>query len=137
MRYHETVAQALAETIVPHGGAFPLGGGDVPLAERLESMTHRLGYPSWPIRLLLTLLDWLPILLFFRLSRFRCLTPDERQAFISRLATSRWLIHQVLFYGIKALVVTIFYSDPLAGAAIGYPGTVERDPVNREPVSPR
>jgi hypothetical protein len=66
----DALLNALAEAMVPRGGAFDLGGGDVGLPDRLRDMTRRLGYPTWPLRLFLRFFDGLPLLFGFRLSRF-------------------------------------------------------------------
>lgn len=100
----------------------------MPIAERLESMTAQLGYPFVPVRIFLFFLDCLPLMLFFSFRRLTGMRPAERELFLTRLATSRWLIHQALFYGIKALVVAVFYSDPKAGEAIEYPGEASSQP---------
>lgn len=117
---YRDVFMAVSEAMIPPGGAFPTGGGNVDLPGRLEKAVASFGRTMFLLKLFFLFVDVLPILTFFSLKRFRSLDIEMREAFLARLQHSRWIGHRMLFAGLRALVMLIFYSTPEAEKDIGY-----------------
>ncbi|MBI2891559.1 MAG: hypothetical protein HYY13_12345 [Nitrospirae bacterium] len=116
----DRILNALAEAMIPPGGAFDPGGADIGLPARVKEIARRLGYPSWPLGVFLRLFDWFPLLFGFRFRRFSRLDPDSRRTFLACLEGSRGMVGTGVFLALKALVMPLFYSDPEVGRRIGY-----------------
>src|SRR5207253_11475576 len=83
------VLRALAEALIPPGGPFPLGAGDVGTAERLARYLQRMAPETQgQVRLLLRAWEAAP-LASRHLRRFSRLAPAARDAWVERCLASQ------------------------------------------------
>jgi len=88
----------------------------VSLAE--ESLGTRPAALQRQIRLLLRVIEWLPVLRFGR--PFTSLDTSARAQFLAGLQNSRIDRLRVGFWGLRTLVMLGYYGRPAAGSKIGY-----------------
>ena len=113
----------VADTLIPHGGAFELGARDVDLATRIdaflaaESVAVLRGLSA-----ALLLIEWGSPLASGRVARFSQLGPDERAACIDALCRSRIGLLRDVYAGLKQLCFFSFYAIDATWPAVGYDG---------------
>src|SRR5438046_1641200 len=114
------VLRALAEALIPPGGPFPLGAGDVGTAERLARYLQRMAPETQgQVRLLLRAWEAAPLASrhLLRLSR---LAPAARDAWGERCLASRLPWRRIPLLLLKTLCLSAFCADPRVEAALGY-----------------
>jgi hypothetical protein len=125
---------AVIRALVPDGVDMP----DAP--ERIEHHVRRLmRYMPWPVRMglrfAILFLGQAPRLLGMSARSLRGLDVTRARAVLTRLAKSRITALQTLFYAVKGLVLSTFYDQDEAHAAIGYapiPFLRDRQDLRRE-----
>src|SRR5436305_1042806 len=114
------VLRALAEALIPPGGPFPLGAGDVGTAERLARYLQRMAPETQgQVRLLLRAWEAAP-LASRHLRRFSRLAPAAREAGVERCLASRLPWRRIPLLLLKTLCLSAFCADPRVEAALGY-----------------
>src|SRR5437867_7767095 len=114
------VLRALAEALIPPGGPFPLGAGDVGTAERLARHLQRMA-PETQGQVRLLLHAWAASPLSSRnLRRFSRLAPAARDAWVERCLASRLPWRRIPLLLLKTLCLSAFCADPRVEAALGY-----------------
>src|SRR5207247_2327839 len=114
------VLRALAEALIPPGGPFPLGAGDVGTAERLARYLQRMAPETQgQVRLLLRAWEAAP-LASRHLRRFSRLAPAARDAWVERCLASRLPWRRIPLLLLKTLCLSAFCADPRVEAALGY-----------------
>jgi Gluconate 2-dehydrogenase subunit 3 len=117
------VLDAVADTFVPRGGAFPLGARDVELARRIDAFLA--GEPPALVGGLgaaLVAVEWAAPVAAGRFGRFSRLDADARTAAIDALCRSRVGLLRDVYAGLKQLCCFTFYALDASWAAIGYDG---------------
>ena len=115
------VFRALAATIVPESAALDDRGWQdlnqvvgILLRDRPVSLRHQL-------RLLLRLIEWLPVARYGR--PFTRLNPDARNRVLARLQNARLKKIRVGFWGLRTIVLAGYYGRADAARTIGYAAT--------------
>jgi choline dehydrogenase-like flavoprotein len=123
---------ALAETVLPRGGALAPGASDVDVAGQLESYLDRCSPGTRrTVNLMLTAFNLSSIAT--RSGRpFRFLSARSREQYVLACETSRIRQRRETLIALKALILMFFCSDPRIQTLIGYDGEpfkkVEHDP---------
>lgn len=110
--------RAIAGTIVPAADAL----GEAEWLE-LEGIIEQ-GLASRPpsmrrqLRILVRVLDWIPLLRYGR--TFRSLDRERRSRFLSAVQDAPLLLLRRGFWGLRTLVFMGYYGRPAAAAGIGY-----------------
>jgi hypothetical protein len=127
-------AASILEAMVPRGGPFAEGAGDVVDPAALESFLAGAAPGAVPaLRLLLRLVDVSPFFLPpLRLRRFSALPLAERVEILEAWERSRLVPRRQAMHALKMLVLTHVYSRPEIAARVGYPHPLERVPRNAE-----
>jgi len=116
------ILSAVADTLVPRGGAFPIGAADVHLAERIDLFLSTQDPDVVKgLRGALTILEYGGGLLAGRLGRFSRMGPEGRAAVLSALPHRFGLARQI-YIGLKQLCLFLFYCAHESWPAIGYDG---------------
>jgi hypothetical protein len=116
------VLGAVADTVVPRGGAFALGAADVGLAARIDGfLAEQDPELAGGVRGALWLLEYGAPLLAGRLARFSRLDADARSEVFGALPRRFGLARRV-FTGLRQLCLFSFYSLPESWPALGYEG---------------
>ena len=116
------VLAAVADTVIPRGGAFSLGAADVDLAERIDALlAAQPPELAGGVRGALLLLEYGAPLLAGRVARFSGLGAEERAAVFGALPGSFGLARRV-YAGLRGLCLFAFYVLPESWPAIGYDG---------------
>jgi hypothetical protein len=116
------VLAALADTVVPRGGAFALGAADVDLAARIDALLAAQPRElAAGARGALLFLEYGAPLLGGRLARFSRLGDADREAVFAALPASFGLARRV-YAGLRGLCLFAFYALPESWPAIGYDG---------------
>jgi len=123
---------ALADSILPHGGALEPGADDVNVAGQLEAYLDRCAPGTRrTVNLMLTAFN-LSSILSRRLRPFRTLNARSREAYLLACETSKIRQRRETLIALKALILMFFCSDDRIKPLIGYDGLpykkVERDP---------
>src|SRR5437867_7445981 len=112
--------RAVAEALIPPGGRFPLGAGDVGTAERVgRYLAGMVPETQRQVRLLLRAWEAAP-LASRHLRRFSRLAPAARDGWVERCLPSRLPWRRVPLLLLKTLCLSAFCADPRVEAAIGY-----------------
>ena len=90
-------------------------GGDI-----LDYLTKLPAPLQKDIRQLITIFEYLPPLVIFRLSRFSQLTPKDQDRYIEAWGTSRIGLLRTGFRVLKNLSVSTYYQNPATWKAVGY-----------------
>ena len=72
------------------------------------------------LRQLVTLFEYLPPVIIFKLSTFSRLTPSDQNRYIEAWGTSRLGILRTGFRVLKNLCVSAYYQNPASWKSIGY-----------------
>jgi hypothetical protein len=116
------VLDALADTVIPRGGPFPLGAADVGLAARIDALlAAQPAQLAGGVRGALLLLEYGAPLLTGRLARFSALGAEERAAVFGALP-GRFGLARRVYAGLRGLCLFAFYALPESWPAIGYDG---------------
>ena len=108
-----------AETLLPTGGAVPLGAVDVDTASVVERHVSRLPRRfRVALRLGLRMWDYLPLLSRYR-RRFSRLGLREREEYLVQSQDSRFSLRRLLCFWLKTLCLSAFFSDLRVEQAIG------------------
>src|SRR5712691_9890905 len=123
---------ALADSILPHGGALVLGASDVNVAGQLEAYLDRCAPGTRrTVNLMLTAFN-LSSILSRHQRPFRMLGAESREAYLVACETSKIRQRRETLIALKALILMFFCSDDRIKPLIGYDGLpykkVERDP---------
>jgi hypothetical protein len=112
------VFRAIASVVVPEADRFDdAAWGELEsLVE--ESLATRPAALLRQIRLLLRVIEWLPVLRFGR--RFSSLDAPTRTQVLAGLQNSRIDRLRVGFWGLRTLVMLGYYGRPAGGESIGY-----------------
>src|SRR5439155_800602 len=114
------VELAQPEALIPPGGPFPLGAGDVGTAERLARYLQRMAPETQgQVRLLLRAWEAAP-LASRHLRCFSRLAPAARDAWVERCLASRLPWRRIPLLLLKTLCLSAFCADPRVEAALGY-----------------
>ena len=123
---------ALADSILPHGGALEPGASDVNVAGQLEAYLDRCAPGTRrTVNLMLTAFN-LSSILSRKLRPFRMLGARSREAYLVACETSKIRQRRETLIALKALILMFFCSDDRIKPLIGYDAQaykkVERDP---------
>jgi hypothetical protein len=122
-RKEEQILLALGEAMLPCGGAFPAGYGDVAeacLADLRRLVSAQQVATRLFTRVVLRTLDLLPILLTLRPHTLRGVPLEERSRWLARLETHWFTPFRLLLLALKAYAVLPFFNQPSVARAIGY-----------------
>ena len=122
-RKEEQILLALGSAMLPRGGAFPEGYGDVEeacLADLRRIVSTQDVTTRLLTRVALRTLDLLPILLTLRLHTLRGVPLEERSRLLTQLETHWFAPFRLLLVALKACVVFPFFNQPSVARAIGY-----------------
>jgi len=112
--------RAVAEALVPPGGPFPLGAGDVGTAERVGRYLGGMAPETRrQVRLLLRAWEAAP-LASRHLGRFSRLAPAARAAWVEQSLVSRLPWRRIPLLLLKTLCLSAFCADPRVEEALGY-----------------
>src|SRR5437667_272267 len=112
--------RAVAEALIPPGGRFPLGAGDVGTAERAGRYLAGMAPETQrQVRLLLRAWEAAP-LASRHLRRFSRLAPAARDEWVERCLASRLPWRRVPLLLLKTLCLSAFCADPRVEQALGY-----------------
>jgi hypothetical protein len=115
-----TILDALGERVIPSGGVEYPGAGDIGLS---EIMIERLGqYPGGLLVLTAVLWWWelSPFTWSLSFKRFTKMTISQQIHYMEGWEKSRFLLRRLIFLGLKALYMVIFYNQPRVQEKIGY-----------------
>ena len=116
------ILSAVADTLVPRGGAFPLGASDVGLAARIDLFLARQDPAIVKgLRGALLILEYGGGAMAGRIGRFSRMGAEGRAAVFSALP-HRFGIARQIYVGLKQLCLFLFYSVDESWALIGYDG---------------
>src|SRR5260221_2475570 len=123
---------ALADSILPHGGALEPGATDVNVARQLEAYLDRCAPGTRrTVNLMLTAFN-LSSILSRHLRPFRMLNAKSREAYLLACETSKIRQRRETLIALKALILMFFCSDDRIKPLLGYDGQpykkVEREP---------
>src|SRR5258708_13071858 len=123
---------ALADSILPHGGALELGASDVNVAGQLDSYLDRCAPGArGTVNLMLTAFN-LSSIASRHARPFRLLGPPAREAYLMDCEKSKIRQRGETLIALKALILMFFCSDDHIKPLIGYDGKpykkVEHDP---------
>ena len=112
--------RAVAEALIPPGGRFPLGAGDVGTAERAGRYLAGMAPETQrQVRLLLRAWEAAP-LASRHLRRFSRLAPAAREEWGERCLASRLPWRRIPLLLLKTLCLSAFCADPRVEQALGY-----------------
>jgi hypothetical protein len=116
------VLSAVADTLVPRGGAFPVGATDVGLAARIDRfLAAQDPAVVKGLRGALTILEYGGGLLAGRVGRFSRMDAGARTA-VLRALPHRFETARQIYAGLKQLCLFLFYCTDESWPAIGYDG---------------
>lgn len=114
------IVRALAEALIPSGGAFPLGAEDLNAAEKVDALLHYLRTDlRTEIKVMMKFLNYSP-LFSLRFSTFSRMSLEERIAYLQIWEESRFYFRRAILLALKALVCMAFYADPKVEEILGY-----------------
>ena len=124
--------EALADSLLPHGGALEPGASDVNVAGQLDSYMDRCAPGTRrTVNLMLTAFN-LSAIASRHVRPFRMLGPAKREAYLLECEKSKSRQRRETLIALKALILMFFCSDERIKPLIGYDGQpfkkVERDP---------
>lgn len=125
-----SLLDAVADTFVPRGGAFPLGARDVDLARRIDAFLA--DEPAAVLRgfeAALFAIEWASPLAAGRFTRFSRLDADGRAAAIGAFCESPIGLLRDVYAGVKELCTFTFYAVDASWVATGYDGPWVKDGV--------
>lgn len=114
----ESVFRAVAATVVPDAAALDPAGWTEVDAIVLRALAARPGALQRQLRVLLHLVQWLPVVRFGR--RFTALDPARRARFLAALQDAPLLLVRRGMWGLRTLALMGYYARPAAAAVIGY-----------------
>lgn len=115
--------EAIVDTLVPAGGAFPLGGQDVGLARDIDAYAAALPAElQRDFELGLVYIEYAPALVRRKLGVFSNLPPSERARVWSAWETSGEDVPSRLTTALRRLCFSKFYDHEAVWPHIGYPG---------------
>jgi len=127
------VLDAVIETLVPEGGAFPEGAPSFSLTERVEEFVRGAGAET-TFRLLLHGIELSPLLLPpLAGRRFSRLSLEQRERVLEAWDTSRFWPRRQALHALKMVVLSQFYGRPEIHARLGYPHPLARVPTDDLP----
>src|SRR5438128_2002187 len=123
---------ALADSLLPHGGALEPGASDVNVAGQLDSYLDRCAPGTRrTVNFMLTAFN-LSSIASRHVRTFRMLGPAGREAYLAECEKSRIRQRREALVALKSLILMFFCSDDRIKPLIGYDGQpykkVERDP---------
>jgi hypothetical protein len=110
----------VSERIIPSGGPFTLGGGDVDIEGRLKEFLEGLRIPFFIFKLLLVLFDFFLPITILKLGRFKNLNRELQILCLRKLEQSGSFILKNIFLVLKSAVMIGFYSNPYVSECVGY-----------------
>ncbi len=116
------IARAVAETLIPEGGANPAGGRSVDLARRLD--TFLASEPedlARGVRSALWAVEYGAPILAGRFGRLTRMRPHQREAYLAALP-HRYPLARNIYAGLKQAFFFLFYSVDESWPATGYDG---------------
>lgn len=118
---------ALAEAVLPEGGAFPVGAGALDLARAFDD--YAADEPEWirqDFQRSLLLLEYGPVLFERRLVTFSNLSAAERLAHFEGWGTSGMVLRRQVATAFRRFMMLIFYDKPKVWPHLGYEGPLVR-----------
>lgn len=113
------ITQAIADTIIPSGGAFQLGARDVDAVLLFDNYIDQLGkLPLKLIKTVIYLFEYAPMLTRFK--RFTKMNPEQRLRYLQSWENSRFASERNILVMLKMLILMPFYSDDAVANAINY-----------------
>lgn len=114
---------AVADTFIPHGGAFEVGARDVELPRRIDAfLADERPAVLRGLSAALLIVEWGSPLAAGRFARFSHLDADARSACIAALCQSRIGLLRDVYAGLKQLCMFTFYAVDASWPPIGYDG---------------
>lgn len=115
------ILEKLAEAVVPPGGPFALGAGDVGLADLVVDFVQNMGKQPWDaLGGILWVVEFAPFLFNLRFSRFSKLPLEERVRFVEGLNNSRFLFKQGIALALRGFIAPPFYGLAQVAQAAGW-----------------
>jgi hypothetical protein len=116
------VLAAIADTMIPHGGAFDLGARDVDLARRVDAYLPKM-HPDivTGFRGALVFVEQQAPQLAGKTGSFSALAPEDRGAVFDAMVAAGG-VPAGAFLGLKYVCMTHFYTLDAVWPAIGYDG---------------
>lgn len=125
MNYRDVLGK-VASAFIPKGGMLKYGGEDVPISNRLEFFIRAFGREPRFIKIFFIVFNFMPIMLFFSTRPFTALSEEKRADFLRKLKDSKFFVLRLLFFLLKMIIVSTFYSIPEVCREIGYKAECER-----------
>jgi hypothetical protein len=114
---------AVADTFIPHGGAFAPGARDLELPRRIDAFLAGEGPAVLRgVSAALLVAEWASPLAAGRFARLSRLDADGRSACIAALRDSRVGLLRDVYAGLKQLCMFTFYAIDATWPALGYDG---------------
>ena len=114
---------AVADTFIPHGGAFELGARDVELPRRIDAfLAGERPAVLRGVSAALLVVEWASPLAAGRFARFSQLDAEARAACVAALCKSRVGLLRDVYAGLKQLCMFTFYAIDATWPALGYDG---------------
>jgi hypothetical protein len=115
--------KALAQAVIPQGGAFAFGADDVDLARAFDGFLAT--EPPWnqgDLKSALFLLEFGPVFFERRFVTFSHLSLEERAKHFSAWMNSDTELRRVVATAFRRFLLLVFYDTPQTWPPIGYPG---------------
>ncbi len=121
------IARAIAEAIIPAGGAFEPGANEVDAALLFDHYIDRLSRIQFRfIKYILYMIQYTPLLTKFKL--FTRMSLGERIKYLQGWEESRVSSKRYIFITLKLLIMMPFYSDDRIQDAIGIHSSMGEHP---------
>lgn len=114
---------AIARTEIPRGGPFEHGADDADLARAFDAfLADEPDSVQSDLANALLLVEFGPLIFDRKLKTFSNLSDDERRAHWQAWRESPTLLRRQVALAFHKFLCLVFYDDPRAWPAIGYPG---------------
>ncbi|MGC8684736.1 MAG: hypothetical protein ACP5QW_04045 [bacterium] len=113
------IIKAIAETIIPPGGAFDVDPNVVDPALLFDNYLDSMSILQLKaIKTILYTIEYMPM--FTRLKRFTKMSPEQRLKYLEGWETSRFFSKRGVLLLVKMLFLMSYYSDDTVAQAINY-----------------
>ncbi len=113
------ITQAIADAIVPQGGAFEIGAKDIDTALIFDHYIDRMSKLQLKfIKYIIYMFEYSPM--FTKLKRFTKMSSNERLDYLKGWENSKLSSKRQILIMMKLLLMMCFYSNKAAQDAIGY-----------------
>lgn len=117
----QALVSAVADTMFPRGGHFPLSGTEAGVVEYFDAYLRRChGQEVLLLHLLLWFTELGPVLFGPRPTTFTRLGPAQRTAFLEGAFRSRIYLRRVAFTSLRALTTMAYFAHPDIAGHVGF-----------------